>query len=171
MIWSSGVQCQGWLAFELQEWVGHCDLLQSTPTQSSNNTDVLEFHHPSALSRNSTTDGLNSRDKLYSTTDHLGGLVTHDKLATAMAVMMLTPNFFPSCLVQPHHQDANPVGVCWNVQLSLDHSYFNSRASVLSYSREPGQSWKPALTGSLFQLIWLFNPPHSRAQWLSHNFY
>ena len=49
----------------------------------------------------------------------VGGLVTHDKLATAMAVMMLTPNFFPSCLVQPHHQDANPVGVCWNVQLCL----------------------------------------------------
>ena len=63
---------------------------------SSNNTDVLESHHPSALSRNSTTDGLNGHDKLYPTTDHLGGLVTHDKLATVMAVMTLTPNLFLS---------------------------------------------------------------------------
>ena len=63
---------------------------------SSNKTDALESHHPSALSRNSTTDRLNSHDKLYSTTDHLGGLVTHNKLATAMAVMTLTPNLFLS---------------------------------------------------------------------------
>ena len=63
---------------------------------SSNNTDVLDSHRPSALSRNSTTDGLNSHDKLCSTTDHLGGLVTHDKLVTAMAVMTLKPNPFLS---------------------------------------------------------------------------
>ena len=64
---------------------------------------------------------------------------------------------------------------CWNVQLHLAipsiSFYFISRASVPSHSREPGQSWKPALTGSSFQLIWPFNSPHSGAQQLSHNFY
>ena len=56
----------------------------------------LPISRPSALPTNSTTDGLNSHDKLYSTTDHWGGLVTHDKLATGMAVMMLTHNIFLS---------------------------------------------------------------------------
>ena len=50
---------------------------------------------------------------------------------------------------------------CWNVQLCLAVPFisfhFISRASVQSHSREPGQSWKPALTGSSFQLIWLAN--------------
>ena len=42
----SGVQCQGFLAFELQEWVGHCDLLQSTPTQAAT---TLMFWSPTIL--------------------------------------------------------------------------------------------------------------------------
>ena len=117
----------------------------------------LPTSRPSALPTNSTTDGLNSHDNVYATIDHLGGLVTHDKLATGMAVMTLTPNLFLFFIVQPYHQDANPAGVCWNIQLCLVILILFSRASVLSYSREPGQSWEPALTGSLFQLIWLAN--------------
>ena len=58
--------------------------------------------------RHSTTNGLNNHDKLHSTTDHLGGLVTHDKLATEMAVMMSTPNLFLSFIVQPCHQHPIP---------------------------------------------------------------
>ena len=46
--------------------------------------------------------------------------------------MTLTPNLFLSFIVQPYHQDANPAGVCWNVQLCLVF-YFISRAGVLSF--------------------------------------
>ena len=70
--------------------------------------------------------------------DHLGGLVTHDKLATTMEVMTLTPNLFLSFIVQPYHQDANPAGVCWNVQLCLVILILFSRASVLSCSESQG---------------------------------
>ena len=93
----SGVQCQEFLAFELQEWVGYYDLLQSTPTHAAT---TLMFWIPTVLVHCQETQQqmarLNSHDKLYSTTDHLGGLVTHNKLATAMAVMTLTPNLFLS---------------------------------------------------------------------------
>ena len=90
----TGVHCHSIASVWLQEWVDQWSAMPRVSSvwiagvgwlllpfainshTSSNNTDALESQHPSAMSRNSTTDRLNSHDKLHSTTDHLGGLVT-----------------------------------------------------------------------------------------------
>ena len=74
-----------------------------------------------------------------------------------MAVTALTSNLFLSFIVQPCHQDANPAGVCWNVQLCLVFHFILQEPVCCLSLRELGQSWEPALTGSSFQLIWLAN--------------
>ena len=89
--------------------------------------------------------------------DPWGGLVTHDKLATRMAVMTLAPNFFPFFLLFSLTIKMLTLQECVGTPSCAWCYVLFSRASVPSHSREPGQSWEQALTGSLFQLIWLAN--------------